>query len=206
LVSAPTSPAPVLSEPDSAPAPITPVLTGSRRNAPHAVIAGVHARAATAEAPSAPEPQARAAPSLSLQNLLAQAGDYATQQNETHSATSNGRLVYGASARGLLWSQYFDDWVRRMERAGAVNFPQNIRSLGLSGGPTLSVVINADGSLASLRIVRSSGNPVLDQATNDFVRSMAPFAPFPPPLAQQGSSVEFQRKWTFSTNNDASVP
>jgi protein TonB len=167
--------------------------------------------AATLRPAPAPEPPRTPpsghTPALSLQNLLTQAGDFATQQNDETSAINaqNGRLIYGASARGLQWAQYIDDWVKRMERVGRINFPENVRSLGLSGGPTLRVVINADGSLESLRIARSSGNSALDQATEGFVRSMAPFAPFPPELAQQGRSLEFQRKWTFSTDNDVSV-
>ncbi|TDR80350.1 TonB family protein [Paludibacterium purpuratum] len=98
-----------------------------------------------------------------------------------------------------------DDWVNKMERIGALNYPQEVRSQGLSGGPTLSVVINADGSLAALRVTISSHNATLDAAAEKIVRAAAPFAPFPPALAAQAQSLEIRRKWHFTTGNDLSV-
>lgn len=140
----------------------------------------------------------------SLQDLLSQATAPSVAQASTDTAPP-GRLVYGSSARGYQWQQYMDDWVRKMERIGAMNFPLEVRRQGLTGGPTLSVVINADGSLANLRIARSSGNPTLDSAAENLVRAAAPFAPFPPTLASQARSLEIRRKWSFSTENDLSV-
>lgn len=140
---------------------------------------------------------------LSRQSLLDQAVAYGAA--DLAPARPAGQLVYGRSARGPLWNQYMDDWVRRMERLGAMNYPEEVRRQGLTGGPTLSVVINADGSLRTLRIVRSSGNATLDAAADRMVRASAPFAPFPPQLAQQAGSLEIRRKWTFSTDSDLSV-
>lgn len=138
-----------------------------------------------------------------MQDLVAQAVDTGTEPAPP--AAEPGRLVFGSTARGYMWQQYMEDWVRKMERLGAMNFPLEVRRQGLRGGPTLSVTINADGSLAGLRIARSSGNPTLDSAAENLVRMAAPFAPFPPSLAGQARSLEIRRKWSFSTENDLSV-
>jgi len=151
--------------------------------------------------PMAPSLQRQGRPSL--QNLLAQAAA-PTDEPDIDMAPPK-RLVFGHTARGVMWQQYMDDWVHKMERVGAMNFPQEVRSQGLTGGPVLSVVINADGSLGSLRIARSSGNPTLDSAAENLVRLAAPFSPFPPTLAKQARSLEISRKWTFSTQSDLSV-
>lgn len=140
---------------------------------------------------------------LSLSGLLQQAGEIAS--TDTTNPQPSGTLVYGSSAKGVLWTAYKDDWVRKMERIGAMNYPEEVRRQSLSGGPTLSVVINADGSLQAVRTVRSSGSPVLDAAASKLVRAAAPFAPFPTSLAQQARALEIRRKWTFSTDNDLSV-
>jgi protein TonB len=161
--------------------------------------------------PSAPDPSspghAKPAPvhpspppRLSMQSLLDQAGELPQPQGPRA-----GQLVYGSSARGPLWSQYMDDWVHKMERVGALNYPEEVRRQGLSGGPTLSVEINADGSLRNVRIYRSSGNATLDNAASSLVRSAAPFSAFPAGLAQQARSLEIRRKWSFSTDNDLSL-
>ncbi|MBV8648568.1 energy transducer TonB [Paludibacterium sp.] len=138
---------------------------------------------------------------VSAASLLAQIGAEAP----TPTAPVSGRLVYGSTAQGIVWQQYMDDWVRKMERLGALNFPQEVRDQGLSGGPTLSVIINADGSLADVRIVKGSGYATLDAAAERIVRAAAPFAPFPPAVSAQARSLEIRRKWRFTTGNDLSV-
>jgi protein TonB len=145
-----------------------------------------------------------AAPALSMANLLSQAGTYA-EQTDLANTPPPGRLVYGITARGAGWSQYIDDWVNKMERIGALNFPEEVRRQGLTGGPTLSVIIRADGSLESLRIIGKSTSPLLDAAADKLVRSAAPFAAFPPELARQARSIEIRRKWTFTTDDDLTV-
>lgn len=174
------APTPVRARPIASPAP---ALTRAK-----------HAR-------SAPQRQQQ----LSAQSLLQQVDELSSPTRAEAPAQSQGHLVYGRSATGVLWTQYMDDWVRKMERLGALNYPEEVRRQALTGGPLLSVVINADGSLRALRTVRSSGNPTLDAAASNLVRSAAPFAPFPPGLSQQASTLEIKRKWTFSTDNDVSV-
>ncbi|WP_215780387.1 energy transducer TonB [Paludibacterium sp. B53371] len=151
----------------------------------------------------APQLAPPAAKGVSVASLLSQ---ISTEAGNTSPQTPPpGRLVYGSSARGYMWRQYMDDWAGKMERIGALNYPQEARNQGLTGGPTLSVVINADGTLAALSISRSSGNQILDEAAQRIVRLAAPFAPFPPELAAQARSLEIRRKWHFTTGNELSV-
>lgn len=189
--------------PHPIPRPQKPAFTAPLTAAPQH-----HADSAVRAAPTPPSAAEPAHPALSLQRLLTQVSELEPATDEhTESTTpvNAGHLVYGASARGLEWAQYMDDWVRKMERLGELNYPEEVRRQGLSGGPTLSVVINADGSLQSLRIQKRSGNPILDSAAENIVRSSAPFAPFPPPLARQARSLEFHRKWSFSSDNDVFI-
>jgi TonB family protein len=66
-------------------------------------------------------------------------------------------------------------------------------------------IINADGSLASVRVIKSAGNPILDQAALEMVKMAAPFSAFPPDLAEQASSLEIRRKWFFAPEGSVSV-
>jgi periplasmic protein TonB len=53
------------------------------------------------------------------------------------------------------------------------------RSTDSSGTVTVSFVVSSGGSVSSLRILRGSGSPVLDEAALNAVRKAEPFAKFP---------------------------
>lgn len=188
---------PIVDAPDqhvSAPLPVPDLTSSTFKKNPAAV----------------PKPDAHTAPiqsktgDLSVSHLLEQVGQLAQAAPQVR--VQSAALQYGTSARGPLWTQYVTDWVNKIERVGTLNFPADVRREGLSGGPKLSVSINADGSLRELRILKSSGNPILDQAACRLVTISAPFAPFPPALAKQTSTLEIQRKWNFTSSvNQARV-
>ena len=48
-----------------------------------------------------------------------------------------------------------------------------------------------------MRILESSGHPVLDRAALNIVRTAAPFAPFTGELAANYDQVEIIRTWRF---------
>jgi protein TonB len=181
-----------------APAPINP-LAGTT---PRSVVPAHRASTPMVSTHKIDQPHGKPGAPLSVASLLSQVTEAPAP---TPTPSANGRLVYGSSARGYLWQQYMDDWVNKMERLGSLNYPEEVRRQGLTGGPTLSVVINADGSLAEIRIVNHAGNATLDAAAEQIVRAAAPFAPFPPALASQARSLEIRRRWHFSTGNDLSV-
>jgi protein TonB len=130
--------------------------------------------------------------------LPPQVGDLAEQQ---HHETGRSKAVHGRNAVGVAWARYALDWQQKMERIGTYHFPEPARQQQLYGGPVLTVQINADGSLRSVSVARSSGHKLLDDAAKNIVRLAAPFAPFPPALASQYRSWEITRKWVFTNDN-----
>ena len=70
-------------------------------------------------------------------------------------------------------------WERQVRRrlAGAQRYPRGAN--GASGDVVVSFTISAGGALSGLRIMASSGNPLLDQAALDTVARAAPFPPIP---------------------------
>ena len=59
------------------------------------------------------------------------------------------------------------------------------------------VAVRADGSVQEVRVLKSSGQRILDQAAIDIVRLAAPFAPFPPEIRQDTDILEIIRTWQF---------
>jgi protein TonB len=62
----------------------------------------------------------------------------------------------------------------------------------------MDVGINADGSIYSMRIVKSSGNPILDEAAKRIVKMSAPYAALPADLLREINVLVITRVWKFS--------
>ena len=152
-----------------------------------------------------PPPAPEAAP-RSAQDWLSQARQLGSSANAAGGeAQDKAKAVFGVSATGVSWARYVEDWRLKIERIGKRNYPAEARAQNLYGSLELAVVIRADGALQEVRLLRSSGHAVLDQAAQNIVRMAAPYAPFPPTLAAEFRSLEVVRKWSFTTANQLSA-
>jgi protein TonB len=95
-------------------------------------------------------------------------------------AKSPRRKWISASTREHKYAAYMEAWRAKVERVGNLNYPDEARRRRLSGALLLDVALNADGSVNDIRVRRSSGHKVLDDAAVRIVRLAAPFARFPP--------------------------
>ncbi|MGN6705891.1 MAG: TonB family protein [Rhodanobacter sp.] len=105
-----------------------------------------------------------------------------------------------ASTREYAYAAYMRGWSDRVERVGNLNYPEEARRRGLHGNVLLTVVLNLDGSIKSIDVIQSSGQPVLDAAAERIVRLAAPF----PPAPRAGDHVDelnITRTWQFQPNN-----
>ncbi len=92
---------------------------------------------------------------------------------------------------------YKDEWRKKVERIGNLNYPDEARRQQIYGNLRLLVSINRDGSLYEVLVLESSGQPLLDQAAQRIVRLAAPFAPFTGDLADI-DRLEIIRTWKFA--------
>ena len=95
------------------------------------------------------------------------------------------------------FAYYLEAWRRHVERVGRLNYPSEARRSKITGSLRLLVVVDADGALASARLIESSGHAVLDDAALRIVRLAAPYAPFPPTIRAQADRLEIERTWRF---------
>lgn len=91
---------------------------------------------------------------------------------------------------------YKDEWRKKVERIGNLNYPEEARRQRIYGSLRLLVSINRDGSLYEVLVLESSGQPTLDQAALRIVRLAAPFAPFSGDLSEF-DRLEIIRTWRF---------
>ena len=102
-----------------------------------------------------------------------------------------------AATKRDISAWYRDDWRKKVERIGNLNYPEEARRQGVYGSLRVLVIIKSDGSLEQMRVLESSGHPVLDRAALNIVRTSAPFAPFTGELAANYDQVEIIRTWRF---------
>ena len=106
------------------------------------------------------------------------------------------RTFVGARAKEFRFARYIEDWRLKIERIGELNYPAAAR--GIYGTLQVSVSIRADGSLEGVEISRPSGKKVLDEAAIRIVKLAAPFAPFPPAIAEDTDILSITRTWSFT--------
>ncbi|MDO9046698.1 MAG: TonB family protein [Methylobacter sp.] len=132
-----------------------------------------------------------------LQQQIAQLGTEIRLNQQTAEQTKI-KFVDSVSAHKYVAAQYMKDWEDKVERTGNLNYPEAATKKNFSGTLTMDVGIKADGSIYSIRINQSSGNPALDEAAKRIVRMSAPFAPLPAELRKELDVLVITRVWKFS--------
>jgi len=104
-------------------------------------------------------------------------------------------------ARDIL---YLDNWRKKVEAVGNLNYPAQASAQGIHGNLRLLVSILADGSISDVRVLSSSGHRILDEAASQIVHLAAPFEPFPPDMEKEIDVLDIIRTWQFQRNNQLS--
>jgi protein TonB len=159
---------------------------------------------APAPAPDRPAadtpPMAIKHPQLSAEMLRQQIAQLGTEIRQSQQGAEQTKIqfVESVSAHKYVAAQYMKDWEDKVERTGNLNYPEAAAKKNFSGTLTMDVGIKADGSIYSIRISQSSGNPALDEAAKRIVRMSAPFAPLPAELRKELDVLVITRVWKFS--------
>lgn len=111
------------------------------------------------------------------------------------------RKFIGARTQEYRYAQYIEDWRIKVERIGNLNYPEQARRERIFGKLQLSVSINKDGSVESVEVSRSSGQPLLDAAAMRIVRLAAPYAPLPANIARDVDILTITRTWSFTPSD-----
>lgn len=109
--------------------------------------------------------------------------------------------ITGANAQEYRFASYLDSWRAKVERIGNLNYPDTAIRQKLSGNLLLDVAINPDGSLHSIRLVRSSGHRILDEAAERIVRLAAPYPPLTKDILEDTEVLHIPRVWQFKSGS-----
>ncbi|WP_434782922.1 energy transducer TonB [Ferrovum myxofaciens] len=95
------------------------------------------------------------------------------------------------------WQAYEEAFTTKVAEVGGVNYPPPEQGQPLSGSVGVETVLNADGTVASVDIRRTSGHRALDQAALRIVRMAAPFQPFTAAMRAQTDLIRITRTFNF---------
>ena len=148
-------------------------------------------------------PQAVAKPDAEARDLVDRSMEIARleaairQQHQAYQERPKKRFV-GARTQESRVAFYVDNWRRKIERIGNLNYPSQARQPRFVGVLRITVGIRANGEVESIEINRSSGYKFLDDAAKRIVTLASPFDRFPDNLRVDTDILYITRTWTFS--------
>ncbi len=103
-----------------------------------------------------------------------------------------------ASTRRTPDALYLKAWTKKIERFGNLNYPDQARRKKLEGQLILTVALSPDGNIIDVKVSKSSGHKILDDAARRIVELAAPFAKVPDNVLQGNNRLVITRTWQFS--------
>jgi protein TonB len=92
-------------------------------------------------------------------------------------STATGKGAKNQAAGNAAVTNYPGKIVSKLRRA--LRYPAQAKSQNLRGEVQVSFTVSSGGAVGGVRVVRSSGSPILDRAAIETVRRAAPFPPIP---------------------------
>jgi protein TonB len=106
------------------------------------------------------------------------------------------RKFVSASTQEYAWATYLAEWVRRVERVGNLNYPDEARRRRLAGAVVITIAIRRNGSVETAQIVQSSGIALLDASALRIARLAEPYAALPH-TEEDPDILHVTRTWQF---------
>ena len=139
---------------------------------------------------------------VSAIELISRSMDIASLESEigqtvqAYSKLPRNKIIT-ARTKEYLYASYMNTWRQKVERIGNLNFPVEAKNNNLSGDLILDVMLQEDGTIHDIEIVRSSGHSVLDESAIRIVYLSSPFSPFSPAMKKETDILHIIRTWKF---------
>lgn len=126
---------------------------------------------------------------------LAKIKDEIARKIENYAKKPRSKYV-SSSTKAYEFAPYINNWVRKVERTGDLNYPEQAKNDSFIGNVMLTVGINKDGSIHEIKIIKSSDYKFLDEAAKHIVKLAQPFDPLPE-TKERVDILYITRTWQF---------
>lgn len=106
-------------------------------------------------------------------------------------------FIDAVSAKSAVEAEYIDAWVKKIERIGNINFPEEAIARNLSGKLILNATLDHDGRVVDSQISLSSGYDVLDKAALRIIKLAGPYPALPDEIRRKWDQLNITRTWIF---------
>lgn len=110
-------------------------------------------------------------------------------------------FVDSISAKSAVEAEYINNWAKKLERIGNINFPEEAIRRSLSGTLILNATLDRAGRVVEMEITVSSGNRTLDSAALRIVKLAAPYQPLPSEVRKKYDRLNITRSIVFNKEN-----
>lgn len=107
------------------------------------------------------------------------------------------RRLTSVSTKEASDALYLHNWRTKIESIGNQNYPVRARQQKLFGDLRLVVSLLPNGDVLKIKILKSSGHNILDQAAIRIVHLAAPYDQFPKSMRSSVDVLEIIRTWRF---------
>lgn len=149
------------------------------------------------------QPDTQSAPKPTLSELfaskeaeIAHISAELDKRSQTYANLPRHKAI-NANTKEYKYAAYLDAWRQKVERIGNLNYPDDIKRKKLYGNLILHVAVKHDGSIYQVRVLRSSGYKLLDDAAVRIVHLAAPYSPFPKEIREETDILDITRTWRF---------
>lgn len=101
-----------------------------------------------------------------------------SQRNQELASKTKVETVDSNSTTHGKAATYLEQFRIKVEKVANQYYPPQARLQRITGDVRLMVVINFDGSVKTVRLLESSGSPILDKAAKDSIVKSAPYGSF----------------------------
>jgi protein TonB len=121
-------------------------------------------------------------------------------QRQAYAARPRVRRLTSVATRRAEDAAYLNSWRERIEAIGNRNYPAQARAKQIFGDLRLMVALYPNGEVKEIRVLKSSGQKILDEAAIRIVHMAAPYEPFPMEMSRKVDVLEIIRTWRFHKN------
>ena len=142
----------------------------------------------------------------SQQTAIAQLSSEIKDSEKKYAERPRVHFIDAVSAKSAVEAKYTDNWVKRVESIGNLNYPEGARKDRLTGKLVINVLLDNVGKVLKVQVAISSGSKVLDDAAKQIITLSSPFPESPAEMKQAYDQLMITRTWSFKTETQELIP
>lgn len=124
-----------------------------------------------------------------------------SQKQQVFASKTNIQTVNSNATTHGKAASYLENFRRHVERVANQHYPEQARANNIMGDVRLMVIIAPNGHVKAIRLLESSGSPILDEAAKQSVRQSAPYGAFDEDMGKL-TELRIIRTWRYSDQID----